>query len=209
MLKRHATSSIVILMFLTLALTACGKDKAPTASSAADQPSATSIPAPVAGGAAESPLLSAGDSPVATPVSESPIVTPEREVSGMTGETSGEAGAITGKILISRDGADVPVAGMIIGLAEVIRDENGNPQATGYAPDTAKKGTTHDDGGFAVNLVPPGMYSLILDAVITSYQLENPVTGETILVEVESGEVVDVGVLRYSTLPVPGFSDSN
>lgn len=215
--KNRFPTIILTLSLFAFTLTACGNDRespaAPAAVTALPAPAQTDAAAqapaqeaPAASTATESPLVAAGASSLATPVADSPMPTPTVEVSGVTGETSAETGAITGKILITRDGADVPVASMIVGLAEVIRDENGDPRATGYSPDNAPKGTTDDEGGFAVNEVPPGMYSLILDAVITSYQLEDPGTGETILVEIEPDQVVDIGVLRYSSLPVPGFA---
>jgi hypothetical protein len=209
---------ILAMTMLALAIGGCGRDAEPAAPAVA----ATAIPAPAgelaatdapgqaeeasAAAAFDSPLVAAGASPLATPVADSPVPTPTPEVSGVSGKTSATTGAVTGRILISRDGVDIPVGEMIIGLAEIIVDDEGVARASGYSPDTAKKGTTDEAGGFAVNEVPAGLYSLILDAVITSYQLESPLNGETILIEIEPGEVTDLGVLRYNSLPVPGFN---
>ena len=217
MYKTRSLPLILAMLLMALALTACGKDKQP-----ANAPPATAAPAlaqataaseapaqeaPAASTATESPLLAAGASPLASPVADSPIPTPTPELSGATGETTAETGAVTGKILVRKDGEEIAVANMIIGLADVIRDESGAPKASGYAPGTAKKGVTGDDGSFAVNDVPPGTYSLILDAAVSSYQLENPLTHETVLVDVESGKVFDIGVLHYDSLPLPGFAN--
>ncbi len=193
------------------------------ATTAAPAEAATAVPneapaeAPAEGKSPESPLVAAGKSPLPTPVADSPLATPpallpaesslgaDFEASGIAGQTSTDTGAIVGRILISRDGVDTPVGGVIVGLADVIRDEAGVPRASGYSPDTPNRSSTNDDGGFAIDNVPVGMYSLILDGVITSYQLIHPETGETILVEVEAGETFDIGVIRYESLPIPGF----
>lgn len=152
-----------------------------------------------------SPLIVSGGSPLPTPPpTGSPLPTPG--ASGMVGVAGVDSGAIVGRILIAREGGDVPVAGLILGLAEVLRGEDGIARASGYAADTPNKSTTDDGGGFVVNNVPPGTYSLILDAVVTSYQLADPESGDTILVEVQPGEVVDIGVLRFDSLPLPGFA---
>jgi hypothetical protein len=215
--KRIMTIVLAALL-VALALASCGKDKETTAPAAA----ATAIPAPAAGAAesaaasaassaenaTESPLLAAGESPLATPAANSPIPTPTPETSGLTGASTADTGSVSGRILVTRDGVDTPVGNVIVGLADVIRDETGAPKASGYSPDTAVKGVTDDAGGFTIDNVPVGLYSLILDAVITSYQLENPKSGETILIDVKAGENVDIGVQRYAELPLPGFGTS-
>ena len=93
----------------------------------------------------------------------------------------------------------------MIGLAEVIRGEDGVPKASGYEASMAPKATTDDYGRFVFNDLKPGLYTLILDAVVTQYQLDTVDTGETILVEIKPNEIVDIGELRYPSLPIPGF----
>ncbi len=213
--KNRAGLVVFLSLLAVVVLAGCGRDKEATPASAAQADVATAIPAPPAPEAAaqasapDSPLVATGASPLATPVAGSPMPTPTVEETGMTGEPTAATGAIVGRILISRDGVDIPVGNLTIGLADVIRDENGVPKASGYAPETPNKAATNDEGGFAINNVPVGTYSLILDAVITSYQLDDPLTAETILVDVLAGETVDIGVLRYPSLPIPGFGTAN
>ncbi len=189
------------LMVLVLALgllAACGGGDGEEAVAPAAE-----LPADAAVAQGGSPLIVAGGSPIATP--ESPLPTPGG--SGMVGVAGAETGAIVGRILVGRDAGDVPVAGLILGLADVIRGEDGVARASGYDMGSPNRTTTDNSGGFAVNNVKPGTYSLILDAVVTQYQLADPQSGETILVEVQPGEVIDVGVLRFDSLPVPGFTE--
>ncbi|MGL4650144.1 MAG: hypothetical protein ACRC1H_12095 [Caldilineaceae bacterium] len=188
---------LLVLMLALAVLAGCGggDDEEAAGAPAAEAPADASV---AQGG---SPLIVSGGSPLPTP--GSPLPTPG--ASGMVGVAGAETGAIVGRILVGRDTGDVPVAGLTVGLADVIRGEDGIARASGYAPDTPNRSATDDGDGFAINNVPPGTYTLILDAVITSYQLADPVSGDTILVEVQPGESVDIGVLRFETLPIPGF----
>ncbi len=216
-----------IALAITVALTlgACGRDKAPETPSASPRPIAAAASAATEAPATEEPDLSVAapsapaaqsdsasplatpvaGSPLSTPSADSPMPTPKPNVSGLKGAPTSETGSVTGRVIIRRDGVDTPVAGVIVGLAELIRDESGVPRASGYSADSAKKGVTDTDGGFVVNNVVPGVYSIILDAVVTSYQLIDETTDETILVDVKAGETNDIGVHYYSSLPLPGY----
>lgn len=44
---------------------------------------------------------------------------------------------------------------------------------------------------FVFDNLKPGAYTLISDAVVTQYQLDEAETGDTILVEVKADEIVD------------------
>ncbi len=182
--------------------------EAPAEAPAAETPEAEEAAAETEAEAAaeqpESPLAAEQpDSPLSPLV---PTPTPTFEPSGLSAETSAETGGIVGRLLIERSTGDVPVAGLLMGVAEVIYDDEGVPRASGYDHASPYRTDTTGDGGFAIENLPPGEYTLILDAVITQYQLDDPDSGETILVSIEPGEVVDVGVLRYDSLPVPGFN---
>ena len=193
------------LMVLVLALgllAACGGGDGEEAAAPAAE-----LPADAAVAQGGSPLIVAGGSPIATPPATPVSPLPLPGSSGIVGVAGADTGAIVGRILVGRDAGDVPVAGLIVGLADVIRGEDGVARASGYDMGSPNRTTTDDGGGFAVNNVAPGTYSLILDAVVTQYQLTDPQSGETILVEVQPGEVIDVGVLRFDSLPVPGFTE--
>ena len=148
---------------------------------------------------AESPLA-APDSPLAAP--PSPLAPPSP---APTPVISGEEGGLAGQIVVVRPTGDVAVSGLVIGLAEVILGDDGLPKASGYEASAAPKATTDDYGRFVFNNLKPGLYTLVLDAVVTQYQLDEAETGDTILVEVKADEVVELGELRYPSLPIPGF----
>lgn len=188
---------LLVLLLAVAMVAGCGggDDEEAAGAPAAEAPADASV---AQGG---SPLIVSGGSPLPTP--GSPLATPG--ASGMVGVAGADTGAIVGRLLVGRDTGDVPVAGLTVGLADVIRGEDGIARASGYAADTPNRSTTDEGGGFAINNIPPGTYTLILDAVITSYQLADPDSGDTILVEVQPGESVDIGILRFDTLPIPGF----
>jgi hypothetical protein len=189
---------LFVLLSLALAMLAgCGGGDSEEAAAvpAAEAPADASI---AQGG---SPLIVAGGSPLPTP--DSPLPTPGG--SGVVGVAGAETGSIVGRIIVSRETGDVPVVGLVLGLGDTITGEDGIARVSAYDMGGPNRTTTDEGGGFAVNNIPPGTYSLILDAGVAAYQLTDPDTGNTILVEVQPGEVVDVGVLRFESLPLPGY----
>jgi len=211
---------LALLIVAAMTLAACGGGTEPTATpvpptaTATVAPTATTPPTPTAApptaeatkastevepSQAESPLA-APDSPLAAP--PSPLTPPSP---APTPVTSSESGGLSGQIIVTRPEGDVAVAGLIVGLAEVILGDDGLPKASGYEASVAPKATTDDYGRFVFDDLKPGMYTLILDAVVTQYQLDNPETGDTILIEIAPNAIVDLGELRYSRLPIPGF----
>lgn len=189
----------LILLFITaLVLGGCGGGQTPPAAGETAAPEAveaattsitTTIPTTSAVIALESPL--APSSPLPTPA-ENPVPT-------------SNAGSIVGRILITKPDGQIAVSDMLIGLAEVIYDEDGAAKVGGYEPSRAIRVYTDAYGRFVMNDVKPGTYTLILDAVVNQYQLSDETTGNTILAEVKAGEVTDLGTLNYSSLPIPGF----
>lgn len=206
-----------LLIALALFVSACGGGEA-TATPV--PPTAIPVAKPTASAVPTSAVLQVDESPTAEPETpessqvESPLSSPDSPLSSPpsplapplpTPAVSAEGGGLTGQIIVTRPTGDVVVSGLIVGLAEVILDENGQPKASGYESAVAPKATTDDFGRFVFDNVRPGMYTLILDAVVTQYQLENAETGETILIEISPNSVADLGELRYPSLPIPGF----
>lgn len=213
-------STIVLIAILTvsvLVLIACDGGKDPTATPAPPtaiptaaptaieapptptvEPTATEAQPTAEASQVESPL-SAPDSPLAPP---SPLTPPSP---APTPVASAEGGGLAGQIVVTRPTGDIAVAGLIVGLAEVILGDDGLPKASGYEASAAPKAITDDYGRFVFNNVKPGMYTLILDAVVTQYQLDDVGTGDTILIEIKPNAIVELGELRYPQLPIPGF----
>jgi hypothetical protein len=198
----------ILLLIALFVFAGCGGGAAPAAATpaaTATQEAQAEATDAADAEATAAPQESAAESPLAVPASPlavpaSPLPTPETEAA-----PTSDAGSIVGRILIVKLEGEIAVADMIIGLAEVVRDEEGVARVGGYEPSRTLRVTTDHYGRFVMNGVKPGTYTLILDAVVTQYQLADEETGFTIMAEVEAGEVVDLGTLEYSSLPLPGL----
>jgi hypothetical protein len=192
---------IVFLLFGILILAGCGGDEpTPTV-----EPQMTPVVEPTAAVQPSAATPVAMPSPLAAPVSPlaapvSPLAVPDQATL-----TSPTTGAIVGALLIQRGGVETAIEGVYIGLADVIRDEQGIPKVSGYEPSAAQRAATDAAGQFVLKDLKPGSYTLILDAAVTQYQLMYPNSENTILVDVEPGKIVNLGALRYESLPIPGF----
>ena len=189
------SAPLALLLIAALLLAGCGGDEAPSAATEGAAQATTVITTTLPTTTTDvialvSPL--APSSPLPTPA-EKPVPT-------------SDTGSIVGRILINRPEGQIAVADILIGLAEVIRDENGVAKVGGYEPSNTIRVYTDAYGRFVMNDVKPGTYTLILDAVVNQSQLSDDKTGNTILAEVKAGEVTDLGTLNYSSLPIPGFN---
>ena len=198
---------LILILTIFLLLTACGGSDEPTP---APQPTATATEQP----ATQEPATEQPESPLQQP--ESPLQQPESPLpSGATESTSTQAaadipdtvGVVEGSIIVNLEAGSKPLATTIIALAEVILDEQGKPKVAGYSASSAPRTISDEQGFFKIEDVKPGTYGLILDSVISSYLLADPVSGDSILVEVTGGEVTDIGQLEYDKLPVAGFAE--
>ena len=204
------TAPLTLLLVIAFLLGGCGGGEATPAATPAAATEAASEAASEAATEAAARATTAITTTIPTTTSviapqsplapSSPLPTPE-----VNAQVTSETGSIVGRILVTKPDGEIAVADMIIGLAEVIRDEAGVAKVGGYEPSRALRVTTDAYGRFIMNDVKPGSYTLILDAVVTQYQLADEKTGNTILVDVKPGEITDLGTLRYSSLPVPGF----
>jgi len=144
------------------------------------------------------------DSPLADAMT-SPLAAPEQLAVNIS-ETSGAVrGAIIGRTV---QGEYRPVAGYIVGLAELVPANDGSGAiAAAYDPYNAPTTKTDEQGRFAFNNIEPGEYGLILDAVKNQALLSFPEKGGSILMTVEPGEIVELDTLRYESLPIFGFAN--
>lgn len=99
-----------------------------------------------------------------------------------------------------------PVRGVLLGLANVLKDANGTEIATSYDPVGGPQTTTRQDGSFTFNNVKPGRYGLIYANLPETYLLlvpGNPKIQQAILVTVTAGQQSDLGLLNFEQLPEP------
>lgn len=198
---------LIVVSLALMILVGCGGDEAEptptTAPTVAAAPAPTDTPTPAP--APTATATSQAESPLDAP--ESPLPTPTKDPTAPQGAVDGATGAILGQLAVTGNPGFRYVVDTLVGLAPIIRDDNGMPKAAGYEPSSAPKAMTDAAGRFAISNVEPGVYSIILDAVITSYQLNDEKSGETILVEAKAGEVIDLGLLEFASLPIPGYTE--
>ena len=108
-----------------------------------------------------------------------------------------------GVLLLWSEGELKPVANVKLALGEILLDDNGEERMVGYDASTAPTTTTDTDGQFIFRDIPPGRYGLILDIVMSSFLLFDESSGEAMLIDILADEVVDLGNLEYTSLPIP------
>lgn len=200
---------VLLILCLCLVLVACSDEEpTPEPTVAAPAPTATTAPAATPTPAQpESPLNA--DSPLPTPtdaIEAAAAAIPVGEP--INPQTSASAGAVTGRIFINNEKGFRAVSGLLVGLAEVIKGDDGVEKAAGYDPSTAPRGELRTDGAFVIDNVPPGRYGVILDAVTTSIllkEMENP--DNSLVITVEADKVTDLGNMVYPSIPLPGVDN--
>lgn len=203
---------LTLIFCLSLVLVACSDDE-PTPTPTAVPPAPTETPTAAQ---PESPLNAPSDSPLPTPGA----VTTTAQAAGaekmnvipaagapINPQTTTTAGAVTGRIFVNDGQGFRPVTQIIVALAEIIKDENGNEIATGYDAVNSPRNDIRDDGIFVIENVPPGRYGIILDSVMTQVMLKDPENlDNSLLITVEADKVTDISNLVYASLPLPGYT---
>lgn len=133
--------------------------------------------------------------PLASPL-ESSLSTPN--IGGVlpTPSTS-NTGTVGGIALRQTAGQpSYPLNGGALFLAEVQYYDN-KPVMGVLDENTAPRAVVDERGFFVFTDVPPGKYVLIYATPMGSVVLNNPQTGTDMIIEIEGGEVIDLGELRY------------
>jgi hypothetical protein len=168
---------------------------APAAATSAPAPSAASgYPAP-AEGAYPAPAEGAYPGPGGAPdlgptVSNEPVVVPE--------PSSADVGVVTGKIFRTVDGGREPAGGVILYLGSILQNSEGNESLVELDKGTAPQARLNTLGEFVFVDVPPGRYGLFLDLLRGAVLLNNPEDNGDLVVEVQGGQVLDLGELEYA-----------
>lgn len=113
----------------------------------------------------------------------------------------GETATVTGVIQQGQTSSLAPADNLILALAKVVPDSNGNPIIVSFNRSSAPKTVTDSKGRFVFVDIPPGQYGLILDRIIGSYLLNDPENGGDMLITTEPGQLFDLGTLLYTSLP--------
>ncbi len=113
---------------------------------------------------------------------------------------AGETATVTGYILQDKSNPKPPAV-MLLALARVIIGPDGAPMVARFDRDEAPHTLTDINGRFVFTDIPPGQYAIIVDRISDAFMLKHPDTGDDFIIEVPSGEVVDLGKIVYNTLP--------
>ena len=143
------------------------------------------------------------NSPVATQAAlqQSPLSTPKAVSVVATSEA--DMGTVTGVLMVGTGQNAKPTAGLVLYLAATIKDTSGKESVAGMDRVRSPRAYIDGQGRFVFTNVSPGNYGLVLDVVTNSYLLNKPDTGDSLVISVTPGKVVDLGTLRYDSLPVP------
>ena len=179
---------IVLSLIFLLVMASCGDNPEPT-------PMATDAPStvPTEDTTPSSPL----PTPMA-PGEQSPIPTP---TTGAAEDYTPppDSGAVRGELL--RGDPPVPFGRGILYLGSVVTQGDGVPVMASLNKATAPSAGLGPSGEFLFTEVPEGRYALVLDVIASTVILRNPDDGSDLLIEVEAGQVVDLGELVYSDMP--------
>jgi hypothetical protein len=106
-------------------------------------------------------------------------------------------GRVQGKYLIEGKAS----SGFILNLASVVKDNQGQEIVVHFNRVDAVKTVPDEKGDFVFVNVPPGRYGLVYDRISESYLMNWPDKEESILITVEAGKTVDLGVLNFPEPP--------
>ncbi len=109
---------------------------------------------------------------------------------------------VTGVLLVKINGKSQPAKAALLYLAGTIKDSAGKDSFAALDRIHSPRTETDDHGRFVFSNVPPGNYGLILDVITNSYLLMKPGSQEPLIVEVSTGQQVDLGTLLYDSLPL-------
>jgi len=117
--------------------------------------------------------------------------------------SSNEVGNVTGTLLrVTEEGDVEPVREALLYLGPLVTTTEGVEGLARLDITADPQATLGPQGGFAFTDVEPGRYILWYVAPAGSpLQLRQPDTGEDLVIDLDSGEIVDLGELRYEGLP--------
>jgi len=111
--------------------------------------------------------------------------------------TSGK-GAVIGVLKIGMQ----PAKNVRLYLAKTIKDNTGQDTFAALDRINSPTSLTDEQGRFEFYNISPGKYGLVIDVIKDSYLLLKPDSNEALLIDVSSGNQIDLGTLIYDSLPI-------
>jgi hypothetical protein len=93
------------------------------------------------------------------------------------------------------------VAGFYLYLGDILQNNEGAESLVELDRENSPKARLNAMGEFVFVDVPPGRYGLMLDLVRGAVLLNDPDDGSDMIVEIQGGQVMDLGEMAYP-LPV-------
>lgn len=137
---------------------------------------------------------------VTAPASASAQATPTPYIISDIPTPSANQCAITG-VLLQNPGPK-PVTRQLLALANILTSQ-GTPAFARFNSQNAIRTMTDDKGRFFFRDIPCDDYALIFDKITETFMLTQPNTGEDLIFSPEAGQLLDLGNLVYSDLPIP------
>lgn len=184
---------IIVPLCIILAISACSGSTTATQAMPTQEPGQSTSTAQSDGYPA--PLNNNDEYPYPYPESSSPVVVNPQP----TYTTDPLMGSVSGSLLENNKG----IENITLYLAEVLKDKSGRDIVAGLDRMKAPTTDTSTNGKFTFINVNPGRYALILDVVTNQYMMNYPNEDTPIIIEVSTGEQVDLGDLNYDSLPIP------
>jgi len=94
---------------------------------------------------------------------------------------------------------NTPMIGVELYLANHIGSTLDTPMY-GMDPSSAPRTITDNEGRFVFDNLPPGRYAIVVWNPFNSFLVRNPETDLTLTVDIQSGQIYDIGTL-YESLP--------
>ena len=110
---------------------------------------------------------------------------------------SEQVGTVTGQLTGMSDGEPAPVI-LPLYLGSVLVSEEGIEGLVEMDRSTSPKAQPDGFGNFAFPDVEPGRYGLMVDTPNGAILLKNPNNGDSMVIEVQGGEMVELGELRHN-----------
>ena len=100
-------------------------------------------------------------------------------------------GVVSGRFVLELGGSAIIGATSYLGVVDEVQE---NFTIARLDTQTAPKAITDETGRFVFVDVPPGRYALIYETPVDTYLARYP-SGEDVVVDVEAGKLVDLGVI--------------
>ena len=94
-----------------------------------------------------------------------------------------------------------PVAHVLLALGNIV-EKDGTPLVAS-SDLSSPRSLTDNVECFVFNNIPSGKYTLIFDRVDETFLLSHPDYGGDLIIAPQVGQVLDLGKLIYSNLPIP------